>query len=248
MRCSGLVACALLLASCGASTTEPSAPKSQAAVVPSVPAATHAVASRPAAAPASIPASWSAITADEKVWRRADLDSACPADTAGHFLPVVAGGSIEHQPTVEELGCSRLPQAEIRYTQSDGSKRLAYGQPYCCPRSLTGAPPPHSAGAKSCEQAVLEVTRQAAPEVPDEQRPTNGQYGAVLNRGSYFKHCAVPDDMGIDICIVVERGRPLGITVRTSPTAPKQAECIAAGALGLVFPDSPRADVTRTVF
>jgi hypothetical protein len=160
----------------------------------------------------------------------------------------VSEGGLPDKPTVEGLGCSRLPEAEIRYTQSDGSRRLAYGQPYCCPHSLTGAPPPHSAGAKSCEQAVLEVTRQTPPEVPPEQRPTSGQYGAMLNRGSYFAHCNVPQDMGIDICTVIKHGRPIGITVRTSPTAPAQAECIAAGALGLVFPDSPRADVTRTSF
>jgi hypothetical protein len=77
---------------------------------------------------------------------------------------------------------------------------------------------------------------------------TAGQYGAVLNRGSYFAHCGVPDSMGINICAAVQNGRAVGVTVSTKPRDPRIQSCIAAGVRGLSFPSNPKLDVSRTTF
>jgi eukaryotic-like serine/threonine-protein kinase len=77
---------------------------------------------------------------------------------------------------------------------------------------------------------------------------TAGQYGSVLNRGSYFAHCGVGDNMGISICAAVQNGRAVGVTVVTKPRDRRAESCIAAGVRGLSFPSHPKLDVSRTNF
>ena len=55
---------------------------------------------------------------------------------------------------------------------------------------------------------------------------TGGQYSAILNRGSYFAHCAVPDSAKISICAAVQNGRAVGVTVVVTPRNPGAASCI----------------------
>ena len=69
-------------------------------------------------------------------------------------------------------------------------------------------------GGQSCESA-----RNAYVEEMSDGRPrgqadlTQGQYSSVLNRGSYFGHCGVPDSMHLTICAAVQNGRAVGVTV-----------------------------------
>jgi hypothetical protein len=77
---------------------------------------------------------------------------------------------------------------------------------------------------------------------------SEARYGAILNRGSYFQHCGVPDDMTLSICAAVQNGRAVGVTVTTTPGSRAKARCVAQAVRGLSFPSHPRLDVTRTLF
>ena len=77
---------------------------------------------------------------------------------------------------------------------------------------------------------------------------TAGQYGAVLNKGSYLTSCGVPSNMAVNICAAVQNGRAVGVTVSTNPSNPGIASCIAGQVRGLGFPANPRMDVARTTF
>jgi hypothetical protein len=77
---------------------------------------------------------------------------------------------------------------------------------------------------------------------------TAGQYGAILNSGSYFGGCGVPDSMSINICAAVQNGRAVGVSVTTSPPNGRVAACINSSVRRLNFPAHPKLDVTRTTF
>ena len=104
-------------------------------------------------------------------------------------------------------------------------------------------------GGQSCEAARNAYVEEMTMGGPKGQADlTAGQYGSVLNRGSYFGHCGVPDSMGINICAAVQNGRAVGVTVTTKPRDPRIQACIAAGVRGLSFPSNPKLDVSTTNF
>lgn len=108
---------------------------------------------------------------------------------------------------------------------------------------------PLLSGGQSCEAAQAAYVEEMSMGGPRGQADlTAGQYGSVLNRGSYFAHCGVPDSMGINICAAVQNGRAVGVTVTTKPRDPRIQSCIAAGVRGLSFPSHPKLDVSRTTF
>lgn len=111
------------------------------------------------------------------------------------------------------------------------------------------APASQSSVGTSCEAAVasyqeeIRIGGAAAP--PD---LSQAQFAAVLDKGSYFAHCGVPDSMSLEICVAVRNGRAVGVTVRTTPGDRRVQGCVARGVRGLSFPAHPRMDVTRTRF
>lgn len=109
---------------------------------------------------------------------------------------------------------------------------------------------PILSGGMSCEGAIAaykgdEVTIGGGQKQAD---LTAGQYGSILNKGTYFGHCGAPDDMQINICAAVQNGRAVGVSVTTKPHNPGIASCVAGGVRGLSFPSRPNLDVTRTTF
>lgn len=104
-----------------------------------------------------------------------------------------------------------------------------------------------SAGA-SCEQAAANAVQsiEIGRDEPDDL--TREDYEVVLNRGSYFAHCGVGERTLIEICAAVQRGRAIGVTVKTTPASPAAASCIARAVRSLGFPSHPRLDVVRTRF
>jgi hypothetical protein len=109
---------------------------------------------------------------------------------------------------------------------------------------------PIVAGGTSCEAAqaayVEEYKIGGGGKVQADL--TAGAYGSVLNRGSYFAHCGVPDNMSVSICAAVQNGRAVGVTVSTNPSNGGIAGCVSRAVRGLGFPSHPRLDVTRTTF
>jgi hypothetical protein len=104
-------------------------------------------------------------------------------------------------------------------------------------------------GGMSCESARAAYVEEMNVGGPRGQADiTAGQYGSILNRGSYFGGCGVPDSMGLNICAAVQNGRAVGVTVRTTPRNPRIEGCIAGGVRRLSFPSHPKLDVTRTTF
>jgi hypothetical protein len=105
-------------------------------------------------------------------------------------------------------------------------------------------------GGMSCEAAqaayVEEYKIGAGSNVPADL--SANQYGAVLNRGTYFSHCGVPDSMSVTICAAVQNGRAVGVSVYTQPNNARIRGCVAAAVRGLAYPSHPRLDVTRTTF
>ena len=70
---------------------------------------------------------------------------------------------------------------------------------------------PYSGGGPSCEQAVEDYRRSfRAGETPPPRDSTAEQYGDVLNRGSYFRHCAVPDTTATHVKFVVTANQCTG--------------------------------------
>ncbi len=108
---------------------------------------------------------------------------------------------------------------------------------------------PMLGGGMSCESARAAYVEQMNVGGPHGQADiTAGQYGNVLNRGSYFAHCGVPDSMKLSICAAVQNGRAVGVTVVTTPRNGRIASCVASSVRRLSFPSHPKLDVTHTVF
>ncbi len=108
---------------------------------------------------------------------------------------------------------------------------------------------PILAGGTSCEAAQAAYNEEM--NIGGKKGPadiTAGQYAAVLNRGSYFAHCGVPDTMSLTICAAVQNGRAVGVSVYTKPRNGRVAGCVASSVRGLRFPSNPKLDVTHTTF
>lgn len=107
---------------------------------------------------------------------------------------------------------------------------------------------PGSSVGMSCEQARATITDEvivgqaAIPDVPRER------YASLLNTGSYFAHCAGANSRDLDICVAVQHGHAVGITVTTRPSSRTVEQCVARAVSRLAFPRHPRLDVVRTSF
>jgi hypothetical protein len=116
-------------------------------------------------------------------------------------------------------------------------------------RTDVPAPPGGTSVGKSCEAAAAEYRDEIV--VGKDRGPadlTAADYAAVLNRGSWFSHCGLPDRATLDVCVAVQNGRAKGVTVRTTPRDGGVELCIARAAAGLSFPSHPRLDVARSRF
>lgn len=108
---------------------------------------------------------------------------------------------------------------------------------------------PMLGGGMSCEAAQSAYVEEMNVGGPRGQADiTAGQYGAILNRGSYFAHCGVPDSMHLNICAAVQNGRAVGVTIVASPRDRRVESCVAASVRGISFPSHPKLDVTHTQF
>lgn len=75
-----------------------------------------------------------------------------------------------------------------------------------------------------------------------------GVYSSVLNDGAYLRACDLPATTEVRVCVAVQHGKAVGVTVESSPHDADLDACVASKVRGLSFPDQPRLDVTRTVF
>jgi eukaryotic-like serine/threonine-protein kinase len=103
-------------------------------------------------------------------------------------------------------------------------------------------------GGMSCESAQSRYVEEM--KIGDNGAPdlTVGQYGSVLNRGTYLNGCGVPPTSSVSVCAAVQNGRAVGVTVVLSPPDRGAASCVARNVRGLSFPANSRLDVARTSF
>jgi hypothetical protein len=107
---------------------------------------------------------------------------------------------------------------------------------------------PMLAGGQSCESAQSAYVEEMRVGQRGQADITAGQYGAILNSGSYFSGCGVPDSMSVNICAAVQNGHAVGVSVTTNPPNGRVAGCVNASVRRLNFPSHPKLDVTRTTF
>lgn len=143
-----------------------------------------------------------------------------------------------------------IQEDESTNVETDGALAIKGGKKKARRRSSSGAPGsiPQIAGGQSCEAAMDAYNEEKSMDGEGQADITAGQYGRVLNSGSYFSHCGVPMSMSVSICAAVQNGKAVGVTVSTQPGDAKRASCVASAVRGLSFPSHAKLDVTRTRF
>jgi hypothetical protein len=108
---------------------------------------------------------------------------------------------------------------------------------------------PILAGGMSCEAAqaaYVEEMNVGGPKGPADI--TASQYGSIMNGGGYLNGCGLSSSTAVDVCVAVQNGHAVGVSVRTRPHNGGAAGCIAGHLRGMSFPVHPKLDVTRTSF
>ena len=108
---------------------------------------------------------------------------------------------------------------------------------------------PILAGGMSCEAAQAAYVEEMS--IGGAKGPadlTAGAYQAILGNGAYLNRCGVPENMSVNVCVAVQNGRAVGVSVNTNPRNGGISSCIASQVRGMSFPAHPKLDVTRTTF
>jgi hypothetical protein len=103
------------------------------------------------------------------------------------------------------------------------------------------------AGGQSCESAQAAYVEELKMAGGGQADITRGQYSSIMNSGSYFSHCGVPFNVAVSICVAVQNGRAVGVTVRTTPNHSSRS-CISSAVRRMSFPSHPKLDVVRVNF
>lgn len=145
---------------------------------------------------------------------------------------------------------SRKKRAKTKRAERAEPKRTESRRtPEPTPRAQPAGPAVARSAGTSCAAAIAAYREEMTMGKSDTPADISAaRYGAVLNRGTYFGHCGVPDAMRVHICAAVQNGVAVGVTVTTDPGSAKIASCIATAVRGLSFPSHPRMDVTQTTF
>ncbi len=106
---------------------------------------------------------------------------------------------------------------------------------------------PILAGGQSCEGAQAAYVEEMKMTGGGQADITRGQYASIMNSGSYFSHCGVPFNVAVSICVAVQNGKAVGVTVSTSPKHSSRS-CIASAVRRMSFPAHPKLDVVRVNF
>jgi hypothetical protein len=104
-----------------------------------------------------------------------------------------------------------------------------------------------SAG-KSCERAIDENPQEIRMGAGQTKDLTTEQLGEPMKSSAFMSSCDLPDSATAEICAAVKNGKPLGVSVNTSPKNNKVAACIDRAVRKLSFPKSEKLDVVKTTF
>jgi hypothetical protein len=96
---------------------------------------------------------------------------------------------------------------------------------------------------KSCERAENENPQTVHMGASDGARDLNkDELGRPIASSNAAVACGLPDSAHAKICVLVRRGKPLGVTVDVAPTNNRVAACIDRRMRRLAFPMSDRPD------
>jgi hypothetical protein len=165
------------------------------------------------------------------------------------LMAIIGAGGAWYSTTSDE----RQDRVEIQGDEStsvdtDGSLSIKGKKGKGKRRGAGSGGVPQVSSGQSCEAAMDSYNEMKVMGEQGQADLTAGQYGRILNGGSYFSHCGVPFSMTVNICAAVQNGRAVGVTVSTQPSDSKKAGCIASAVRSLSFPSHPKLDVTRTRF
>jgi hypothetical protein len=77
---------------------------------------------------------------------------------------------------------------------------------------------------------------------------TDAQLSAPMSDGTFVGDCGAPDDMGVTVKVAIKMGRPVGVSVSTSPHSADVAGCIDHYVRKLSWPVSPKLDSFVTTY
>ena len=122
------------------------------------------------------------------------------------------------------------------------------------PEAPIAPPPAHTAPAAhgslpSCEAAAANANQDVDFSAGNRgaDLPTSA-IAAVLENGAWLSSCSPPSDMSLDVCVAIQGGNVVGVSVTTRPGDANVNACVARRAATLQFPYSPRLDLARTRF
>jgi hypothetical protein len=96
---------------------------------------------------------------------------------------------------------------------------------------------------KSCERAEDENPQTVHMGASETGRDlTKDELGRPIASSNAAVSCGLPDASHAKICVLVRRGKPLGVTVDVAPTNNRVAACIDRRMRRLAFPQSDRPD------
>ncbi|HEX3596473.1 MAG TPA: hypothetical protein VHU80_15290 [Polyangiaceae bacterium] len=106
-----------------------------------------------------------------------------------------------------------------------------------------------SAG-ESCEKAIDENPQVidgnarglAAPDLTDDQ------LAAPVQSSTFFSNCPLADSAHANICVAIKEGKPLGVSVKVSPSNKGVAACIDRATRKLHWPENAKLDVVHQTF
>ncbi|HEX4341445.1 MAG TPA: hypothetical protein VH062_36300 [Polyangiaceae bacterium] len=106
-----------------------------------------------------------------------------------------------------------------------------------------------SAG-ESCEKAIDENPQNIdgndhGPGVPD---LTDDQLAGPVQSSSFFANCPLSDSAHANICVAIKEGKPLGVSVKISPSNKGVAACIDRATRKLHWPENAKLDVVHQTF
>jgi hypothetical protein len=70
----------------------------------------------------------------------------------------------------------------------------------------------------------------------------------VLDNGVWIARCDIPMSTSIELCVAIQAGKVIGVSVSSHPASAAIDACVKRRAAGLRFPFSSRVDIAKTHF
>ena len=96
--------------------------------------------------------------------------------------------------------------------------------------------------AMASSRQEIDFSKKSAPDL------TNEQLAAPMKNVSFIAGCGAPSSMRVQVRIAIQKGRAIGVTVKTEPTNATVAACIDRSVRGLSWPSHPKMDSLSTTY